>query len=453
MIKEKFISLFILLVFAPLVSAQLSAPITKGSETKPFSWSSMKNLPSVTPFVALDGRFSVGLLPQIQGIEAFTPKQLGSNISGRKFTWKFNEGDVVIAFFDYSENELQGTEADLKRITENSKSKISKNQPDGKFVKETFFKIGEFYASQIKFSLPENRYQIQRTYLVKNRLYQIIAIFQNSENETYLNQTLDTFKLFTQSDIDAELKKKYEAMKPQALPQEPVVPRLKSDVQDEGFKGKVKKVIEESEDLSGTWSVQGRKMSSITYFNDKGNLVQRDSYDFKGFPFSIAVYGYIDGKRVSTDNSTKYDDNPPIMAPRPTSKNEEVLSKPDLRYKMSYEFKYLDESLVEKIWRFNTGKLWLKYEYKYSKNIVEEIVYTADGKINQHYVNILDDNGNKLEERSLDVLKIYGEKKYNYEYVFDGQGNWIKRITVFEETRNNVASKISWVTYRTITYY
>src|SRR5829696_5763635 len=95
-------------------------------------------------------------------------------------------------------------------------------------------------------------------------------------------------------------------MKPSPLPQLPVVQKGATDAEDQHLKGKIKKIVEESEDRSGTWSFQGRKLDSTTYFDEYGALIQRDSYDSNGNPFMITVYGYIDGKRVSNSRTTRY---------------------------------------------------------------------------------------------------------------------------------------------------
>jgi hypothetical protein len=162
-----------------------------------------------------------------------------------------------------------------------------------------------------------------------------------------LSNTFDTFKLISQAEVEAELQRKFEAMKPPALPQEPVVTKEKTDAQDENLKGKVKRIVAESEDLSGTWSVQGRKPSSVTYFNEKGNYVERDLYDSQGKPFQITMYGYIDGKRVSNSKTTNYEYDPPPMA-MPKSKTDEPVKKSDPRYEYSFEYKYEDGKLAEK---------------------------------------------------------------------------------------------------------
>ena len=457
---RKIIICLLFLIPSSVVFAQppppAPAPNSGNSKTTFSGWNSIKTLPAQQTFVSLDGRFSLSLPQQIQGFAALSPKQLNFQATGMQFTWKFQEGEIVAMFLDFPETALKGTEEELKQISANTKNSIVAQSPQAKVLAENFFKFGVVPASNVNFDLSENRFAIQRLYLVKNRLYRIIAIFQNAENEKFLNQTFNTFKLISKAEVDAEMQKKVEAMKPAALPQAPVVPKLKSDAEDEGLKGKVKKIAQESEDLSGTSSVQGRKLSSVTYFNEKGNYLERDLYDSQGNPFQITMYGYIDGKRVSNSKTIRYEYDPPAPMAMPKAKSEEPIKKADDRYEYSFEYKYAGGKLAEKQMFFNNGKKGMRYVYNRVNNQVEELVYTTEGELNQKYLVTLDKDENEIEEIKfgLSNYKFYGDRKYRYVYEFDEKGNWIKRTTLTEVTENGVASfKPTSVTYRTITYF
>jgi hypothetical protein len=448
----------IMLFFSSLVFTQpppVAAPKSQIETPKVSPWDSIKDLPAKQPFISLEGRFSISFNKQIQGFAALSPKQLGIQATGMQFTWKFQEGESVIIFVDFPESDLKGTEGELQKISTNLNAAILQNFPQGKAITEKFFRLGEVPASQTNFELAENKFGIQRLYLVKNRLYRVLAIYQNTENEKFLNNTFDTFKLISKAEVDAELQRKFEAMKPPALPQEPIVSKEKTDAQDENLKGKVKKIVVESEDLSGTWSVQGRKPSSVTYFNEKGNYVERDLYDSQGNPFQITIYGYIDGKRVSNSKTTSYEYDPPPMA-IPKSKADELVKKSDPRYEYSFGYKYKEGKLAEKQMFFSNGKKGMRYVYNHNDNQVEELVFTSEGELNQKYLVTIDKDGNEIEEISFGLKNydIYGDRKYRYTYEFDDKGNWIKKITSTETNENGIKIfKPSAITYRTITYF
>jgi hypothetical protein len=163
--------------------------------------------------------------------------------------------------------------------------------------------------------------------------------------------------------------------------------------------GRVKTVIRESEDLSGTWSVQGRKPSGTDYYSGRGNLTKVEFCDYKGNLSEITVYGYLDGARVSRRKSIEREYNPPpmIIASPPGA----TRPKFDPRYSNKFTFQYDDRKrLIEKAWYLNNGELTIRYVYKYSGNRREEFVYTSDGSLNQHYLSILDPKGNEIEETS-----------------------------------------------------
>ncbi len=449
----------IVLFFSSLAFTQPPPPVqvprTNGEVTK-VAWESVKDLPAKQPFVSLEGRFSIALNKQVQGFAALSPKQLGTNATGMQFTWKFQEGEAIVMFADFPETELKGTEEEIQRISANLSAAFLKNFAQGKVVDSKTFNLGEIPAAKTSFNLGENKFAIQRLYLVKNRLYRALSIYQNAENENFLNQAFDSFKLISQAKVDAELQKKFEAMKPPALPQEPVAARETTDAQDDNLKSKVKKIVGESEDLSGTWSVQKRKLSSVTYFNDKGNYIERDSYDSQGNPFQITMYGYIDGKRVSNSRTTRYEYDPPPPMMMPKSRTEEPVKKADSRYEYSFEHKYKDGKLIERQMLFSNGTKGLRYVSNYSGNQIEKLVYTEKDELNQKYLYTFDKDGNEVEQVSygLSNYKFYGDRKYRYTYELDGKGNWTKRITSTESTENGVTSfRPSSVSYRTITYF
>jgi hypothetical protein len=199
--------------------------------------------------------------------------------------------------------------------------------------------------------------------------------------------------------------------------------------------------------------VQTKKRNSLVQYNDKGNRTRSESYDYKGNLSEITVYGYIDGNRVSHFKSIEHEYNPPPMV---ISESPGTVSKKwDSRYQYKFAFKYDDKKrLTEKTWFHSNGDLWLRYVYKYTGNQREELVYSADGSLNQHYVSTLDDKGNELEETSFETRDGSIRSKQSYVYDFDAKGNWRKRTTSKMVSKDGQAQlEPQSVYYRTITYY
>lgn len=238
------------------------------------------------------------------------------------------------------------------------------------------------------------------------------------------------------------------------MPPEPIAKRLKSDAEDEELKGKVKTVETETEDLSGTWADGKRKPSSTSYYNEKGYLTKRESYDYRGNLDTITVYGYIDGDRVSSSKYIEHEYNPPPMMMAPTAPGQ-AKPKYDSRYSYKFKFKYDDKrNLIEKTWYSNDGSLWLRYVYNFKGNQKEELVYSKDGSLNQKYIYALDAKGNEIEETVYETKDDSVRSKYSYVYEFDPKGNWTKRTTSKQITKDGKSSFTPYsVTYRTVTYY
>src|SRR5258705_4248767 len=295
---------------------------------------------------------------------------------------------------------------------------------------------------------------IQRTYLISHRLYQTVLVVNTTQRmyEAIAGGVLDTFKILNEADVTTRLAQEGAKTGPSPLPQQPVVQRLASDADEEGLHGRVQTVLTESQDLSGTWSVQTRKRNYLENYNEKGNRTRGESYDYKGNLSAITVYGYIDGSRVSYSKTIQHEYNPPPMI---VSVSPGIVTrKSDSRYHYKFAFKYDDKKLLmEKTWFHSDGELWLRYVYKYTGNQREELVYSADGSLNQRYVSILDDKGNEVEETIFETRDGSIRSKESYAYEFDSNGNWTKRTSSKLVPQEGKPTYVpDSVYYRTITY-
>ena len=295
---------------------------------------------------------------------------------------------------------------------------------------------------------------IQRTYIVSRRVYEIVAVMKNSQKdyESVAVGVLDSFKVLSEADVKTQEAAKTAKAEPSPLPQTPVAQRPGTDASDEGLHGNVRTVLTESEDLSGTWSVQGRKRNSFDTFNEQGNKLKTEFYDYQGNLHRIFVYGFIDGSRVAVTRTIKREYNPPPMAIAPPPGG--AVKKSDARYEYKFEFKYDDKKrLTEKTWFHNDGDLWLRYVYKYNGSQMEQLVYAKDGSLNQRYLYTLDDKGHKVEQTYFE-RNGSTQTKESYKYEFDSKGNWTKRTTSKVVTKDGREQLEPYsVYYRTITYY
>lgn len=407
-------------------------------------------------FVSLEGQFSIALPSQQNG---FTPLELETPAgrgSGDGYSWEMKEGIFTAGYIVAARpldhpNIIADVFGSIRKSTDQWAS-----AKDGKLISDKESVFESHPALELIYEFPGGVYW-QRFYLVSRRLYHVVLVVRTEQRamEAEALKVLDSFKLLSDAEVAAALKAKFAAAEPSPLPQEPVATRAGSDAGDNRLHGRVKTVFRESEDLSGTWAVQGRKPSAMDYYNERGNLTRAEFYDYKGNLSDITVYGYIDGARVSSRKSIEHNYNPPPMMIGPAP-GAAARPKPDPRYSNKFVFQYDEQKrLIEKTWFLSNGEVTVRDVYKYRGNPVNEVEglgYSADGSLNRRYVSLRDEKGNEIERTDFDTKNgsIFTRSKYTYE--FDSHGNWIKR-TISEAKGGGWDYKPAYVDYRTITYY
>jgi hypothetical protein len=407
-------------------------------------------------FVSLEGRFSIALPQTNHAFSGTSLETSAGRATGDSYSWRMKEGTFSVGFLDAPRSTNSPNESDtgkllLAKVRESTVTFAnSKNATLG----ERSIEVNGLPGTELRVEFTSGVI-IHRLFLVSRRLYQVILVVRSEQHvfESVAVGILDSFKVLNEADVAAVLKKEAAKAEPSPLPQEPAAKRDGTDANDEGLHGKVKMVLTESQDLSGTWSVQTRKRNSMEYYNEQGNLTKRESYDYKGNLSDITVYGYLDGARASDYKSISHEYNPPPMMIM--SAPGETKPKYDPRYSNKFDFKYDNQKrLVEKTWINNAGKMQIRYVYKYSGRQREEWVYSEDGSLNQHYLSVLDDKGNRVEWTIFEVRDGTVSSKLSYVYEFDAKGNWIKRTSskwVTKDGRSYYEPENEY--YRKITYY
>jgi YD repeat-containing protein len=439
--------LVLLVIFSAHASAQgfrvesKSPPAAAGPET----------------FLSLEGRFSIALPKQITGYSPQTVNTPNGRVESFSYEWKTAEGSFAVG---YTQRPEMLEDFGQKVLDEIRDRVVASNK--AKLLSTTVITLGGHPGRELKMDFPGS-VVVNRMYVVGNRLYQVIASIGTDKKDQEPNaiKILDSFKLLSQADVDAETKRQIAEATPSPLPQTPAAKKLKSDAEDEGLRGRVKIVFEEEQDLTGTWTVQKRKPSSTEYFNEQGNLTQKESYDYMGNLFEITVYGYIDGERVSNHKTVEHEYDPPPMMIASAPGGAKAESKFDPRYATRYGYRYdAAGRLAEELLYGSNGKLWTRYVYNYKGNQKEALSYDEEGTINPKHsltakrIATLDAQGNEVEESFFDVSKNSVDEKYSYAHEFDRQGNWVKRTaSKWVKKDGKEYSEPYAVTYRTITYY
>ena len=300
-----------------------------------------KNAPSVVDggtFVSIEGRFSIALPRHNHSFGPLVVETSFGTAKGDSYGWTMKEGTFSTGYIDALEV-LEEPETS-KQLFVGLRAGLAAwvNSKDGKLISERTIDRQKHPTLELRFELPD-ALVLRRFYVVSRRLYLVSFVLRPAQrsHETLALNVLDSFTILTEDHADAALKQKAAEAEPSPLPQQPVLPRVQSDAEDEGLRGKVKTVFTESEDLSGTWSVQGRKPNWREYYDTLGNLTKRETYDYKGNLFEITVYGYLDVGRVSRSKRIEREYNPPPIAmARPAGPTP----KPDPRYSNKFTFQY-----------------------------------------------------------------------------------------------------------------
>jgi hypothetical protein len=401
-------------------------------------------------FVSLEGRFSISL-PDGSDFRKHTqliiPTPSG-DAYGHLFEWQTKEGTFSTGYADTFQP-LKDPEA-IKQFFDGATERFRRLAAanGGKIAVVKKITLDNHPGIEQRGDLSGGSI-IERVYLVSRRIYETVVVVKNSQRDmSTAVGVLDSFKLLSDPEItEAALK-----AEPGPLPQTPEAPRAGSDTDDEGLRGPVKSVRTEIQYLSETplTRMGGRTRSSLTTYNEKGNKLRTESYDFKNNLFRIEVYGYLDGSRVSASKIIlrEYDSAIGVGGGGRSNKN------PDPRYNQRFEFKYDEKKrLTEKTDFFSNGDIWERYVYKYERNQKEELVYSENGSLVRRHLYLLDDKSNVIESTDFDPdgsVRLKG----SYTYEFDSNGNWTKRTNSWNVVSDRLRRLgLPSVLLRTITYY
>lgn len=244
------------------------------------------------------------------------------------------------------------------------------------------------------------------------------------------------------------------------LPQKPVVQRQSSDASDEGLKGKVKTITDESEMPDYQTGKSVRNKDYQYHYDANGNLVLQLSFGEEGETPTRNEYGYINGARVRLVRTS--DGQRPAGGFRPDPVSEDNApktppAKPDNRYTTKYEYKYDNEHrLIEVIEYHNNSELSLRRTRSYFGDVVTDETFFGRSTVPAYRTtNTMNKDGNVVREVSEQLGERGSSKESTYKYLaFDKNGNWIKReFHSYLDGGNGRKAPYISTHYRAITYH
>ena len=402
-------------------------------------------------FVSLEGGFSIDLPKQVSSYAGIT-SVAGVNNGGSNFTWKTPNGAFTVGYDDRISRPEETTGKLLNDTADKLFAGLSSKGAELAYRKEITFKGNA--GIEIKIDVPPATVQA-RAILVKQRLYIVMTVWPVSQDGLSNIKILDSFDLI---DSKAIIANRLEEATPKPLPQTPAIKRKGSDANSEHLIGLVASVITSKEYFEGG-SVKGIIRRTEDYFDKDGYYTKIVEYDYRGNPFGVSVYGFIDGKRVSKRGEyIDYEYNPPpAMAPPGSAPKVENRKQADGRYNSSYDFKYDDQNrLIEEISFNNRSEKNGRSTYSYEGNKVKRTYFNREDKPSSKSLHTYDDKFNLTEETYYSSSNSYPDDSlYFYTYLaFDEKGNWTKREVKGKTGRyRGGTNDFHYIEYRTITFY
>ncbi len=445
MIKNLIFISFSALIFCSFIIAQVPPPVSDGNSEK-------RKIEPI--FTSIEGEFKIDIPNDVRGYAGLRLRDTNNLGTGAIFKFSQPEAEYQIGYINLKPSVEKLSDKKTRRIFDD----LQKNVIDKMFVTADKavksvkdFKFKKYPADQFTAKVPSGNI-IVRHILDDDKIYILMAKFASDDKKPQILKRFDSIELISTKEI---IEKKLNQATPAPLPQTPVAERFTSDAQEENLKGKIKYVLEESEDLSGEWYSQGRNPDSEDFYNESGNRTKRIFYNFKGLPMSVTAYGFIDGARVSKYSSVDFDSFQIMAIGLPSNPDAPVKPK-DERFTSKMLYKYDSENRLSEAQTFgNDGDLSEKTVYEYADGKLAKSSFDKARKLTSKTIEIFDDKGNVIEKIYVHDDKDRPDSVYRYTYEdFDKNGNWTKRIVEVKEGKlGDGYTAQKYIEYRKIEYY
>lgn len=391
-------------------------------------------------FVSMEGGFSVDLPEQKDDRTDLTYLFMRGKDDG-SFTWRNQQRTISILCFNEIFKPTDAKEI-LKEYIERGTSSSPTSQAT--LLSKKDFKLFGNPGIELKWKFPTTTV-LTRTVMATNRLCVLRAGWPEPDGGAEQIRVLDSFQFVDNTEFN---KKRIDAATPKLLPRSPTIKRSETDAGLDGLKGNVKTVTKLK---SAAEFPLAKQITSEDSFDTNGNKLKHVDFDYRGNPWSIEIYGFMEGKLVSNVGTIAHGYDAPAAAAPPG-----YVKPPDLPYRFSYEFKYDDKRrLIEKQVLWHTGGLERKTIYTYDSNKVDESTTDRTGKEIAKSIKYYDTKGNLIEVDYLSLSQQNGDdiQKFTYEK-FDTRGNWTeRRVSENTRLRNGNRGDIQQIEYRAITYF
>lgn len=426
-------------------------------------------------FVSISHLFAIKLPAVYNDYKPFVPLKLGDETYSLEiYKWNTAAGLITVGYMSGS-RDLEQPEQAKPFFAGFRKLVVARIAAQARLVDERNVALETHPGLQL---VVENSGVITafRIFIVRNRFYMLTLVTEPSQRDASPSgeEIVSSFRLIPRSEAVAARDRILRGLEwPRSQP-EPPFSKTKTDAEDGNFKGRVKEVLTEQENIYDGVLADNRTSEELKQFNEKGYLTREVHFSGES-PIRIISYSHLaDGTLTSTKLILG---SPPNGATVGLGAN-----RTDKKVTRETKFKYREDGRPGEITIYEDGNMIQRSILTYSANKRETEtweyfrVLRAQTESRSKLIEIVDANGNVLESTTEqfasggDTMKPgdryeqkVAEEKCEYTYEFDSQGNWIKRtklLRTFARLRGNTVYtetvKVpvpSLVTYRSITYY
>ncbi|HLL99768.1 MAG TPA: hypothetical protein VK400_01830 [Pyrinomonadaceae bacterium] len=403
-------------------------------------------------FASGDGGFKINLPKTVSSSRDINFNHGNISGYGKVYTWENPEYYYRVLYYKVEAENKVLTAPQKNSVINPVRETILKEAKEKKLpVTEKPYPFDGSSGTEIQIFYPNGK-GIMRYFFAGKRFYLIAMSIRLGDSEARVRRILDSFSLLDTATLVAV---KLAEAEPSPLPQTPAAAKFKSDALDNNLRSRVESVVE---DIQYAGKAK-RERHSERYYNEQGNLVREVDY-LDGYPSDITVWGYIDGNRVSDVNFIFFDDDQLPPSERSTgvirigSPDEANLLPRDWRYSTKYDYKYNENGQLTELLKYqNNGRLSSRTVYNYKENQREEITFDGGGAETSRTLEILDKDGNVIEQNFMTAAGKF-EDKTVYAYEFDSKGNWIVQEALkAKKIKGKTVMRPVWTAWRTIKYY
>lgn len=296
------------------------------------------------------------------------------------------------------------------------------------------FKTDKDYLRRIKYIFEGNR----------------VSIFIVGANDVQgMEEGLKLIGAVEHFSVKETVEKRMESAAQKSISQSPNIKLKQTDAAHNNIKGQIKSVRIEAEDVPILVGKAERRIRSDETYDRDGNLLKDFWFQDAGYPTSVSVYGFVDGKRVS--DSENFGGG---MGSRIAGRANTDLPIPDPRYEYRYEYKFDNSNRITERKEYdNRDKLRRIYKFTYKADLMEEKWFDTDGKLISTKRRQFDKNGNEIKyefwwyEQTDREIENYTYKKS------DKSGNWTERQVIKTVIERGLTRTRTSNEFRTIIYY